>query len=202
MHADHYLDLVGLRYLFPWADRAAACLPVYVPPGGGRRLESLAEAISERPGFFDAAYAIEEYDPDASLSIGPLTVRFQRASHYVPACGVSVEAPDGSRLVYLGDTGPNEAMTRFAQDADLLLVEASLRRSDDDDPARGHLTVDEAIDLAGSAAVRAALIVHYAPDRRAEIDAACQEAGPWIRPAFAGLTRTVSPLVEVGRRVS
>lgn len=202
MHADHYLDLVGLRYLYPWADHADACLPVYLPPGGRRRVDLLAEAISERPGFFDAAYAIQEYDPEASLAIGPLTIQFERASHYVPACGVSVGAPDGSRLVYLGDTGPNEAMTTFAQGADLLLVEASLRVPADDDPARGHLTVDEAIDVARSAAARSALIVHYAPDRRAEIEAACQAAGPWIRPAFAGLIRTISPLVEVGWRVS
>ena len=37
---------------------------VYLPPGGPRRLDALAEAISERPGFFDAAYDIAEYDPD------------------------------------------------------------------------------------------------------------------------------------------
>lgn len=192
MHADHYVDLAGLRYLYPWGDLVDEPLPVHLPPGGGRRLELLAEAISERPGFFDAAYAVDEYDPAVPLTIGPLTLRFQRAQHYVPAWGVSVEAPDGTRFVYTGDTGPSDAMTAFAQGADLLLVEAGLRNVGDDDPARGHLTVEEAIELATRAGARSALLVHYGPDRRAELDAKCAVAGPWIRPAVAGLARTIA----------
>ena len=72
MHADHFLDLAGLRYVYPWGERAAVPLPVHLPPGGARRMDALAEAISERPGFFDVAYDIDEYDPDAPLAIGPL----------------------------------------------------------------------------------------------------------------------------------
>lgn len=197
MHADHFLDLAGLRYLFPWADGAEARLPVHLPPGGGSRLDALADAVSERTGFFDAAFEIDEYDPDRSLGIGPLTLRFERARHYVPAWGMSVEAPDGTRVVYTGDTGPSDAMTEFACGADLLLVEAALRHRDDDDPGRGHLTVDEAIDLATRAEARAALLVHYAPDRRAELESSCYAVGTWIRPATAGLTRTVSPRVRM-----
>jgi ribonuclease BN (tRNA processing enzyme) len=197
MHADHYLDLAGLRYLFPWGAEAVRRLPVHLPPGGRSRLDALATAISERPGFFDAAYLIDEYDPDEPLEVGPLIVRFIRGRHYVPAWGVSIEAPDGARLVYTGDTGPSESVVHAARGADLLLVEAALRDARDDDPARGHLTPEEAIDLAAAAEVDAALIVHYAPDRRAEIEATCEAAGPWIRPAIGGLTRTVSPRAQV-----
>jgi ribonuclease BN (tRNA processing enzyme) len=193
MHADHYLDLVGLRYLFPWADRPDVRLPVHLPPGGTERLEALADAISERPGFFETAFEIDEYQPDLPLAIGPFVLRFQRARHYVPAWGISVEAPDGARIVYTGDTGPSEAMTEFAHGADLLLVEAALMRPDDDDPERGHLTVEEAVGLASRADVRAALLVHYAPDRRAELEAECASAGGWIAPAFAGQRLTVAP---------
>ena len=140
MHADHFLGLAGVRYLFPWAGGSSSRLPVHLPPGGRSRLDDLASAISERRGFFDAAYAIDEYDPGAVLNVGPLTVRFARGRHYVPAWAVSVEAPDGARLVYTGDTGPSDAMTEFARGADLLLVEATLRDVADDDTERGHLT--------------------------------------------------------------
>ena len=140
MHADHFLDLAGLRYLFPWGEEAPVRLPVHLPPGAGRRMDALAEAISERPHFFDAAYAIDEYDPDAPLAIGPFTIRFRRGRHYIPAWAMSVETPDGARLVYTGDTGPSDAMVEFAREADLLLVEAGLRTDADDDPERGHLT--------------------------------------------------------------
>ena len=44
MHADHYLDLAGLRYLFPWGEAAAdSRLPVHLPPGGRARLDALAD---------------------------------------------------------------------------------------------------------------------------------------------------------------
>jgi ribonuclease BN (tRNA processing enzyme) len=193
MHADHYLDLAGLRYLFPWAEGADPRLPLHVPPGARGRLDALATAISERAGFFDAAFDIAEFDPETDLQIGPLAIRFERSRHYVPAWGMTIVAPDGARLAYTGDTGPSDSMIGFVHGADLLLVEAALRSASEDDPARGHLTAEEAIDLAHGADVGAALIVHYDPSRRAEIEAMCDGVGPWIRPAVAGLTITVSP---------
>ena len=158
---------------------------------------ALREAISERPGFFDAAYAIDEYDPDVPLAIGPLTVTFRRGRHYIPAWAMAIEAPDGARLVYTGDTGPSDAMVDFARGADLLLVEAGLRDERDDDPERGHLTAPEAIDLAVRAGARETLLVHYAPDRRAEIELLCEASPATIRPAVAGLVRTVQPAAAV-----
>ncbi|MEP6638045.1 MAG: MBL fold metallo-hydrolase [Chloroflexota bacterium] len=199
MHADHYLDLAPMRYLFPWADQASPQLPVYLPPGGRARLDALAQAISERPGFFDAAYAVDEYDPAMELAIGPLTVTFAPGQHYVPAWGAAVGAPDGSRLVYTGDTGPSESMIEFARGADLLMVEATLDSADEDDPRRGHLTADEAIDLATRAGVREALLVHYPPDRQVALGRSCERVGPWIAPAVAGLTRIVSPATLADR---
>jgi ribonuclease BN (tRNA processing enzyme) len=191
MHADHYFDLVGLRYLYPWAGRGENRLPIHLPPGGQDRLVALADAISERPAFFDDAFEVAEYDSDTTLRVGPLTVRFHRSQHYVPAWATSIEAPDGTRIAYTGDSGPSDEMIEFTRGADLLLVEAALRSAADDDPRRGHLTAEEAIDLARGAQVGAALIVHYDPGRRAQLDELCEAAGPWIHTAVAGLTRTV-----------
>lgn len=193
MHADHYLDLAGLRYLFPWGEPAAQPLLVHLPPGGRARLDALATAISERAGFFNDAYAIREYDPAESLQIGSLTFTFTRGRHYVPAWAMAVTAPDGARIVYTGDTGPSNSVVDFACDADLLLVEAALRLSAHDDEERGHLTAEEAIDLATRARAGSARIVHYPPSRRSELEGMCESAGPWIRPAVPGLTMTVTP---------
>lgn len=205
MHADHSLDLVGLRYLYPWGEPAADPLPVHLPPGGRSRLDALATGISERVGFFEDAYAIDEYDPSAPLLIGPLVIRFNRGRHYVPAWGLSVEAPDGARLIYTGDTGPNDAMVEFGTNADLLLIEAALRLPAHDDAERGHLTAEEAIGMAVRTHARSALLVHYAPARRIELEDLCSAAGQWIRPAVPGLTAIVSPgrpaEIAVGRPV-
>ena len=192
MHADHYLDIVGLRYLFAWGEATPAPLPVWLPPGGKARLDSLASAISERAGFFDAAFAVTEYD-EHPIKVGPLTVTPIQAQHYVPAWGVIVEAPDGARLAYTGDTGPTDAIVEAVRGVDMLLIEAALRLTSHDDPRRGHLTPEEAIELAVKAEVRQALLVHYQPARQAEIAAMCAAVGPWIKPALAGLTVTVKP---------
>ncbi len=193
MHADHYLDVVGLRYLYPWGEPAAAKLPIHVPPEGRRNLEMLAMAVSERDGFFDAAFDVAEYDPAGSLIVDELRLRFVRGRHYVPAWGVIVEAPDGSRLAYTGDTGPSADMESGIRGADLVLVEASLADAADDDPERGHLTANEAIELARRAEARKAVLVHYAPARKTEIDARCAAAGSWVRTAVDGLTVTIRP---------
>jgi ribonuclease BN (tRNA processing enzyme) len=201
MHADHYLDIVGLRYLYPWGERARDPLPIHLPPGGRVRLDALATAVSERDGFFDTAFTAVEFDPEATLKIGELRLRFVRGRHYVPAWGVVVDAPDGSRLAYTGDTGPSATVEEGVRGADLLLVECSLRSAGHDDEERGHLTPEEAIDLARRADARAAILVHYAPSQKEGIDEVCEVAGPWVRTAVDGLTVTVRPPPERTRRV-
>jgi ribonuclease BN (tRNA processing enzyme) len=193
MHADHYLDVVGLRYLYPWGEPARDPLPIHLPPGGRARFDALANAVSERVGFFDAAFTAVEYDPDEPLSIGPLRLRFVRGRHYVPAWGVVIDAPDGARLAYTGDTGPSDTVADGVRGADLLLVESALWSASHDDPERGHLTPEEAIDLARRADARSAVLVHYAPSRKDVIDQLCAAAGPWVRTAVDGLTVTIRP---------
>ena len=193
MHADHYLDVVGLRYLYPWGAPAPDPLPFHLPPGGRERLDALSRAVSERDGFFDAAFVAHEYDPSEPIRIGPLTIRFVRGRHYVPAWGVIVDAPDGARIGYTGDTGPSEAVTAAFEGVDLLLVEAALDSAAFDDEERGHLTAEEALDLARDAHARSTLLVHYGPGRRAALEALCAASGLTARPAVDGLVVTVRP---------
>lgn len=196
MHADHYLDIVGLRYLYPWGEPAKTPLPMHLPPGGRARLDALSRAVSERDGFFDAAFDAVEYDPTTELTLGDLRLRFVRGRHYVPAWGVVIEAPNGARLAYTGDTGPSASVEDGMRGADLLLVEAALGLAAHDDPERGHLTPEEAIELARAAEARSAILVHYAPARRAELEVLCGDAGPWVRPAVDGLTVTIQPAAD------
>jgi ribonuclease BN (tRNA processing enzyme) len=193
MHADHYLDIVGLRYLYPWGDRAPDPLAIHLPPGGRARLDALATAVSERAAFFDAAFDAEEYDPDVPLPIGALRVSFVRGRHYVPAWGVVVEAPDGTRLGYTGDTGPSDTVVAAMHGVDLLLIEAALTDLRYDDPERGHLLAEEAIGMVAAAEARAGLLVHYGPGRRADLEALCATADVPMRVALDGLTITVTP---------
>ena len=84
MHADHYLDIVGLRYLYPWGEpapdpcRSTSHLAVV------RASMPLSKAVSERDGFFDAAFDARE-EPEGAFTIGELRLRVVRGRHYVPA---------------------------------------------------------------------------------------------------------------------
>jgi ribonuclease BN (tRNA processing enzyme) len=173
MHADHYIDLVSLRYLLPWEGVASAHLPVLLPPGGKARLDALADAISERPTFFDDAFSILEYDPTHRIHVGDMTLGFVAGQHYVPAWGTLITGPDGSRIAISGDTGPSAAFVAAARGADLIVAEATLIDSAFDDPRRGHLTAEEAIAMADEAGVPRIVLVHFRAELQERIDRAC-----------------------------
>jgi ribonuclease BN (tRNA processing enzyme) len=191
LHADHYIDLVGLRYLYPWGDRIEERLPVHLPPGGRAHLDDLAAAVSERRGFFDDSFEVLDYEPSADLRVGELHVRFLGGLHYVPAWGVEITDPAGTRLVYAGDTGPNEALVEASRGADLFVCEATLPSPNHDDPKRGHVTADEAIDMAEAAGVKRALLTHYPTSLRETIIRRCAERGGLATTALPDMTLAV-----------
>ena len=206
LHADHYIDLVGLRYLFPWGERVEARLPVYLPPGGRDHLTSLAAAISERPTFFDDAYEVIDYDPEATFTIGELHARVIPGLHYVPAWGVELTDRAGRRLVYAGDTGPNDELVRIVQGADLFVCEATLASASHDDTRRGHLTGDEALDIAEAAGVGQTILVHYASARRSALrdivaarDVVAQVAVPDLQVTIGEQALDGAPVPPVAR---
>ena len=170
LHADHYIDIVGLRYLFPWAGRQPERLPVLLPPGGRDHVRDLAAAISERPTFFMHAFEVGITSPRSARPSATCGSTSSRAATTLPAWGVEVTAADGTRLVYAGDTGPSDELVEIAQGADLFVCEATLANSAfDADVERGHVTADEAIDMAEAAGVGRQLLVHYPTSLRENI---------------------------------
>src|SRR5688572_10962370 len=191
-HADHWIDLAPMRYRFLWGGRSIPRLPVYLPPGGTERIQPLAFAIAERPTFFNDAYELYEYEPDRAFQVGGLSIRPVAAQHYVPAWSMEITGPGGARIVYGGDMGPTETIVELGQGADLLILESTLVTSVGDDPRRGHLTAEEAIDIAVRSGARQTLLVHYLTERRAEIAGLCVASGAAVAPAFPGT------VVEIG----
>ena len=186
MHADHYIDLVSLRYLLPWEGVAGSHIPVLLPPGGKERLDTLATAISERPGFFDDAYSVLEYDPAHRLHVGDLTIEFIPGRHYVPAWGCQITDSTGVRIAISGDTGPNDEFVAAARGADLVVAEATLTSAEFDDPRRGHLTPEEALEMADRAGAGKVVLVPFRPELRPRIDGACA-ARPGAVAGYPGL---------------
>jgi ribonuclease BN (tRNA processing enzyme) len=200
-HADHWIDIAPLRYRFPWGERAPRPLPVFLPPGGRERLDHLAMAIAERPGFFDVAFDVTEYDSGRSYRIGSLTVTPHAVGHYVPAWSMEIACRDGTRIVYAGDMGPSAAVVELARGADALILEATLESAAFDDERRGHLTPEEAIEHAVLAGVPRAFLVHYPSERRGAIRALCVASGGPVEPAVPGMIVEIEcGVAPAGRR--
>lgn len=188
LHADHFLDLVSYRYGLPWLGVAGPRVPVFLPPGGSGQLETLASSISEGEDFFTRALDLREFDPAGSIAVGDLLVSFVPTRHFVPASGVSVVGAGGSpRIVVSSDTGPNPELAAAARGADLLAVEATLERVEDDADPRGHLTADEAVAIGRAAGVGRVLLTHLPSARRAALRAAYRRARPPVTVARPGL---------------
>ena len=200
-HADHWIDIGPLRYRFPWGEAAPRPMPLFIPPGGRAKLDHLAAAINERPGFFEAAFAITEYETGMRIELGALTIVPHAVGHYVPAWSMDITGPGGERVVYAGDMGPSEMVVDLARGSELLILEATLENGALDDARRGHLDTPEAIDHVRRAGVPKGLLVHYHSERRAVIGAQCAASGVPVEPALPGMVVDVERgRVEIAAR--
>lgn len=167
MHADHMLDLVTLRYVYPWRARPHdQRLRVIAPPGSADQLLELARGAGSARHFEDT-FRLSEHDGLTPVRFGGLALTPVETVHFIPCWGFRVEG-DGQRLGYTADTGPCDALGDLADSADLLLSEATLRTLDEDaqpPEQRGHLLPAEAGEAARQAGARRLLLTHLPVER-------------------------------------
>ena len=131
MHTDHCLDLITLRYSYPWIDVAKRRLTVIVPPGSTGQLAEMALGAGYA-NFFDKSFIFVEHDGKRPIEVGNLRLEPEETQHYVRTWGFRIAAtgPDEDSnkiLTYSADSGPCDALPRLADGADLFLCEAALR---------------------------------------------------------------------------
>ena len=163
MHTDHCLDLVTLRYCYPWIDVAKKRLLVIVPPGATAQLAEMALGAGYM-NFFDKSFIFVEHDgkrPDRGRQPAPGAGRDAalRAHLGLPHQCPRDRREPGSRS---SPTRPMPVHARRCRasrtSADLFLCEAGLRSLVEDDPepqSRGHLLPSEAGRLAREAGAQA-----------------------------------------------
>jgi len=170
MHADHMLDLVTLRYVYPWRARPRdQRLRVVMPPGSADQLLELARGVGN-PRHFEDSFRLSEHDGRSSVRFGGLDLTPVETVHFIPCWGFRIEA-DGSRLSYTADTAPCEALVDLADDADLLLSEATLRSLEEDahpPEQRGHLLPAEAGEAAREGRAKRLMLTHLPVDGAAD----------------------------------
>jgi ribonuclease BN (tRNA processing enzyme) len=178
LHADHFLDLVPFSYALRYAPRQQP-VPVAGWPGTAKparpklwapvgATESFRQIVAcwGNEDLIERAFEVHEYDAPDELEVGPFRVRFCEMPHYMPAYAVELGA-NGSRLTYSSDCAPNEQLVEFAQDTDMLLIEATLPRPERTGE-RGHLTPHEAGEHGRRASVRRLVLTHFSDELDAE----------------------------------
>jgi ribonuclease BN (tRNA processing enzyme) len=170
MHADHMLDLVTLRYVYPWRRLTdGERLSIVLPPGSADQLLDLARGVGGARHFEDA-FRLSEHDGAGALTFGALTVTPRETQHYIPCWGFRLEA-EGRRLGYTADTAPCDGLAALADGADLLLSEATLRSLDEDaqpPEPRGHLLPSEAGNAARDGRAERLVLTHLPVDEGAD----------------------------------
>ncbi|QMU07856.1 MBL fold metallo-hydrolase [Levilactobacillus suantsaii] len=151
-HHDHIADVGVLQYLWQLApgEKKEAELPIYGHTADQTHFESLTwpHATVGRP-----------YDPQQTLTLGPLTVTFMATHHPVPAYApIITETATGKRLAFTADTAAFPELTTWAQGADTLLADTNFYA--DHQGTAWHLTSTQAGELARQAQVRRLLLTH------------------------------------------
>ena len=176
LHADHFLDLVPYSYALTYAPRQQP-VPVdrwpgtdnparpwlHAPPGATETFRRVVGAWGNED-LIEKAFRLEGYAAESQLEVGPVRLRFQPVPHFTETFAMSISSSDGpGRIVYGADSSPTEALTKFAADADLILVEATLPRPERTG-LRGHLTPAEAGEQARAAGAKRLLLVHISDE--------------------------------------
>jgi ribonuclease BN (tRNA processing enzyme) len=164
LHLDHTLDVLALRYALAYNPVSPGRrLPLWLPPGGLDFLERLATALSDPPesSHYFSVFDAREYDPEITLWIGELHLRFQPTVHYIPCWATRVSNGGGQDLLYTADTGPTADLASFSHGASVMIAEGSERgMSQEVASSRGHLTPTEAGTLARNADVGVLILSH------------------------------------------
>jgi ribonuclease BN (tRNA processing enzyme) len=179
-HIDHHGDLPTLVFAWKYGQLPPRSEPLGVvgPAGTGALIERLAAAYGDwlrAPGF---PVTIREVSPGETIELSR-TVRLSafKVPHTAESVAYSIERGT-RRVVYTGDTGPDDALADWARDCDVLVCECSLPGTM---AIKEHLTPEQCAALAARAQPRHLVLTHfYPPVERVDIRAvvATQFPGP------------------------
>ncbi len=160
LHPDHFADVYSLYYALRFHPRGEQVLPVYAPSGACAHLSQLLSADSAPR--FASIFDFHEVAAGAELAIGAASVQLHAAEHPVEtlACRITLA---GRTVAYTADSGYTQRLIPCAQDADVLLCDATWLERQRPLPDGVHMTGAEAARLATEADVRTLVLTHIIP---------------------------------------
>ena len=201
LHPDHTGELVPFLFASKYPEKLRRRGRLRITAAEGfqsfyRRLEAvygrwieleegivdILEMSCERPDYMQFGYA--------DIHTLPL-------AHIASSIGYRINAPDGTSVVYTGDTDYCKNVVQLAMNADLLICECAFP---DDLKTDGHVTPSLAGRIASEARVKTLLLTHFYPEcDGVDVAAQCRKtysgtllcAEDLMRIEFAGRTFTI-----------
>ena len=183
LHKDHYGDLLTLgyaSYVFHNLGYLPNRIKVYIPEPD---MYTVSEGYTDDEGWgasrlikkalidyeFLQKFGEEQYfefityDENTELEIEELNITFAKNPHQINTYSTKI-VDKNKTFVYSGDTGYNgNSLVRFAEDADILLCEATFLRGQTR-TTDNHLYAYEAATIAKDANVRQLVLTHFFPE--------------------------------------
>ncbi len=210
LHADHFLDLVPFSYALTYAPRQQPVAvggwpgtdhparPVLYVPGGAAKVFRRIVGCWGNEDLIENAFELREFagvDERAhtvdGLSVGPFQIRLCEVPHYVTTYAVELTTAT-ARFTFGADCKPNEELVTFAENTDLLMIEATLPRPERTG-LRGHLTPREAGEHGKLAHAQRLVLTHFSDEMDPEwarLEAASSYGGT-VELAHEGAVYTV-----------
>lgn len=190
MHADHFFDIVPLRYALKYEIRRASPLPVFLPPGGLKKIRTVVSPFARGRSFFDGTMDVSEYAPASELRINGAGISFAKTRHYIDAYAMRIQLGDGT-IVFSADTAPTQRVVDLARGADIFLCESGLGAAGEERGRRGHSNAKEAGATAQAAGVKHLVLTHYsASEEPADLERAA-------RASFSGNVTVADDGMEI-----
>lgn len=180
-HPDHASDLFHLYHARMYGQEVPLDpIPLWAPRETLDRLQAFADV--------DESFALTTVESGVRLEVEDAVVSFFRMAHPPETLGVRVEH-SGGVFAYTSDTGPETDFEGLAQDADLLIAEAT--HQDEDETWPGHLKASDAARIASRHGVKRLVLTHLPHDRNLELSLKqAKEAAPGLEIELAEDNKT------------
>jgi ribonuclease BN (tRNA processing enzyme) len=174
-HADHVVDLPTMLYAWRYGQLPPRSrgLDIIGPVGTVRLLARFAGVFGDGLLSLGFPISVRELAPGDATPLGDgVHLGCTKVPHTEESVAYSVEAR-GRRIIYTGDTGPDEALGTWAAGCDVLLAECSLP---DSMAMATHLTPSQCGALGAAAQPGVLALTHFYPpveavDIRGEVGA-------------------------------
>ncbi|MDJ0782973.1 MAG: MBL fold metallo-hydrolase [Desulfosarcinaceae bacterium] len=177
LHPDHTSELVPLLFATKYPDGERRQRPLTVIAGAGFRrfFDGLSAVYGQWIALPPATFSIREMPTEGpgQFRSDTFSLATRPMRHSPESIGFRLSTPDGTSLVYSGDTDVTPELVRLAAGTNLLICECALP---DEEKTAGHLTPSEAGRMASEAGVGHLVLTHFYPEcDTVDITAQCRQ---------------------------